>query len=50
MSEEEATKAAEAAKMQELEEKYNALISCGKKQGTEGLKDTIIAIKEFLNG
>ena len=36
--------------LKRLEEKYNALISCGKMQGTEGLKDTIIAIKEFLNG
>ncbi len=35
--------------LKRLQEKYNALTTCGKEQGTDSLKDTITAIKEFLN-
>ncbi len=37
-----------AGQLKRLEEKYNALTACGKETGDLG--NTIIAIKEFLNG
>ncbi len=39
-----------AGQLKRLEEKYNALVSCSKTEGTDELKQTITALKEFLNG